>query len=483
MKAAETNQIHNPQLPRGLKTSTDPALLRRFASDRSGKVGAQPLAALYPTSTEQVQQAIRWAIDQKLPVVPVSSSGDQRHYGDTVCASPAIILDLSGMNEILHITEQDAAAIIEAGTTYAQLEPELNARGLRAFRPLFVRGSKSVLAACLDRMPTTVAGKHWDSADPLAATEFVFGTGDLFRTGTAAMPGSLKKKLELGNSMLFGMGPVHTDFARVIQGSQGALAVLTWASVHCGRIPFVEAPYFFSSNDLQSLISLVYKHLRRRMEGQVFLLNAKQFKLMFDIPEDSQEASGIPEWIAYIELSSHDYLAEDYMAFRKADIERDAQQFHVSASQSIGNVPATELFAKQQRFEFESAAGTKNEAYQEVFCLSQLNRLPEHLQALEQQNLSDAAIYVQPLVHGVNAHCQLTYIDGNRSGKTLQETAIAAANSLADTNGFFSRPHFPWAHIPFERDKAIMPMIEKTKRLFDPAGILHPGAQSLGGKL
>ncbi len=62
---------------------------------------------------------------------------------------------------------------------------------------------------------------HWDTTDPMLCTEIVFGTGDIFRTGSAAGPGSLKEQWAHGGAQKNPMGPAQTDFARIVQGSQG----------------------------------------------------------------------------------------------------------------------------------------------------------------------------------------------------------------------------------------------------------------------
>jgi len=41
---------------------------------------------------------------------------------------------------------------------------------------------------------------HWDIADPLACTEVVFGTGELFRTGAAAGSGSIQEQWAAGGA-------------------------------------------------------------------------------------------------------------------------------------------------------------------------------------------------------------------------------------------------------------------------------------------
>ncbi|MES9968540.1 MAG: FAD-binding oxidoreductase [Candidatus Thiodiazotropha sp.] len=474
-----TSHMQEKGFPRSVKATSEQDLLKLYSSDESDKSGVLPLGVAVPASCEEVQDVVRWAVKHRVPLIPISSKGP-RQYGDTLSDTPSVVLDLTEMKGILNIDAADAVAIIEPGVTFEQLDVSLEPHGLRSFRPLFVRNSKSVLAAFLDRSPITVPGRHWDCSDPMAAMEIIFGSGDLFRTGTAALPGSLKKKLELGNSMMYGMGPAHTDFGRVMQGSQGTLGILTWASLHCQRIPTIETPYFISSNDLGSLTKFLYRHLRRRTEGQLFLMNGLQFKLLFGIELDS---ATVPSWVAYLELSSHDYFADEHMAFRKADLERDVKELQVEISEEIAGIDAADLPSIQKQHAFATPVGVSNQKYQDVFCLSQLNRLPQHIEALSRRQLDDAAIYVQPLVHGVNAHLQFTYLNKNTNGRSLQNASVEAAQCLADTGGFFSRPYYPWAHIPFERDTSIYSMLKKTKNLFDPAGILKPGSPALGGDL
>ena len=78
---------------------------------------------------------------------------------------------------------------------------------------------------------------HWESQDPLLCIEVVFGTGDLFRTGDSAGPGSLEEQWEVGKAQSRPMGPSYTDFAKIVQGSQGTMGIVTWASLKCRPFP------------------------------------------------------------------------------------------------------------------------------------------------------------------------------------------------------------------------------------------------------
>ena len=85
-----------------------------------------------PKNVDEVQGIIKWANDNKTPLVPVSS-GPPHFRGDTVPSVPgAVMVDLSGMKKIIRIDRRNRMAIIEPGVTFAQLQPELAKQSLTA---------------------------------------------------------------------------------------------------------------------------------------------------------------------------------------------------------------------------------------------------------------------------------------------------------------------------------------------------------------
>ncbi|MDR7156837.1 FAD/FMN-containing dehydrogenase [Sphingobium xenophagum] len=468
--------------PKGITFDADPARRASFSSDRSGRLGACPIGVAKPGSVAEVQAALRWAGRRGTPVVPVSTTAGPRRRGDTVCVQEALILDLSGMNRIIHIDTQDALAIVEPGVTFNQLDDALAPHDLRAFRPLFARRSKSVIAAFLEREPMTVPGLHWDSADPLAAMECVFGTGDIFRTGGAALPGTLEQNLERGNRPLVGVGPMHTDIGRVLQGAQGALGVVSWASLYCQRRPALEVPLFATSDSFDAIAELCYKMLRRRSAGQMFILNRVQLALMqADDPSRYRDMLGsLPEWILYVELSAPAYFPEEAIAFQRADLERDAAALNVAVISDTAGITAADI-AKSQRMAGDEPAPTlRGLAAEEIFYLTQLDQVQEQFRRSGVLDTGDVGIYLQPLAQGVNAHCQITLLAPAQEAANLSGQAVRTAETLAEQGAFFSRPYHPWAHVPFAQDKKIAPLLARVKALLDPGGVLQPGAQSLG---
>ena len=230
-------------------------------------------------------------------------------------------------------------------------------------------------------------------------------------------------------------------------------------------------------------MELAYRMLRRRTAAQLFIVNARQLALSLAGERLVDKlAPQLPDWILYVELAASEYFPDEAIAYRLADLQRDASALGVTIGDRVGEFPASAV-AKRQDADLTSAAANAGFPRQEVFCISQLDRVRGHLDAISPSDAAQACIYVQPLAQGVNAHCQFTLIDEAKQGSAAAHRATALAEALAGSGGFFSRPYHPWAHVPFQRDTSIAPLLAKTKSMFDPFSVLQPGAQSLGGAL
>ena len=129
------------------------------------------------------------------------------------------------------------ASIVEPGVTFGELIPAVAAKGLRLNMPLAPRSTKSVVGSMLSREPVIMPHYHWDIADPIGSTEVVFGTGDMFRTGAAAGPGDIAEQRAAGGRQKEAAGPSAMSLHRLLQGAQGTMGIVTWASARCELMP------------------------------------------------------------------------------------------------------------------------------------------------------------------------------------------------------------------------------------------------------
>ena len=176
----------------------------------------EPSCVLRPADVDELHQLMRLANELRMNLTVASSTG--RHCkGGFAASQDNMRVDLSSWKGIPWINRRNRVCLIEPGVTYGDLLPRLQAEGMTAPMPLAPRSGKSVLAAVMDREPSTWPNRQWDSGDPLASTEFIFGSGERFRTGAAGGPGTLEAQRAAGGAQKSSAGPSQTDFNRVVQ--------------------------------------------------------------------------------------------------------------------------------------------------------------------------------------------------------------------------------------------------------------------------
>ncbi|MBN1629365.1 MAG: FAD-binding oxidoreductase, partial [Thermoleophilia bacterium] len=258
--------------------SGDGAVLDAHSGDMSFAGRVSPRFVVKVKDLETVQKLVNLARETATPLVPVSSGGPH-FYGDTVPSTgDAVIVDLSGMKKVDLIDPfERVASMVEPGVTFGELSAAVAKQGMRLNMPLQPRATKSVVGSMLSREPVIMPRYHWDISDPIGSTEVVFGTGDMFRTGAAAGPGDIAQQRAGGGVQKEAAGPSAMSLHRLLQGAQGTMGIVTWASVRCELIPDREQPYFIAANDVAKLLQAAHWLIRLRLGDELFILSAADF--------------------------------------------------------------------------------------------------------------------------------------------------------------------------------------------------------------
>jgi hypothetical protein len=169
-----------------------------------------------PKNADDIQKIVNLANETLTPLVPVSS-GPPHFRGDTVPGiGGAVIMDLGRMKKVIRVDRLHRVAMVEPGVTFEELIPAVEKEGLRLNIPLLPRKSKTVIGSMIEREPVIMPKYQWDISDPLACIEVVFGTGDMFRTGQAAGPGTVEEQWAAGGAQKEPQGP---GFMIIIAGN------------------------------------------------------------------------------------------------------------------------------------------------------------------------------------------------------------------------------------------------------------------------
>lgn len=469
----------------GLAIDASDTACSPFTRDASGLEGERPLAVVRPKDAADVKPLVEAARAIGVGLVPVSSGGEH-HRGDTLCAAQTVVVDLRGLSRIVRVDRRNRVFIAEPGVTFADLVPALAANGLRPMLPLGPRPEKSVLGAYLEREPTIQPRFQWDASDPLLCTEVVFGTGELFRTGSAAGPGTLEEQWLAGDAQKNPMGPGQSDLVRVLQGAQGTIGIVTWCSAKCEPLPARETLHLVEAKSLAALVPVARHLLRRGHADILFFADARALAaLLADEREDFVRAreSAAP-WTLVFSVSDGAWFPEERRSFVLRELREALAASGLGEASVAPYGTLRDLMTRITRPDLtrERAWWKKAclPATREIFFQTTLDRaerlllVAEGVLAASGLSRDDVLTTVQPQLGGHVCHVELDLAFEPERAPRVAAAFAALARELDGAGAFFSRPYGPLVEVAFEGASAA-PLVPRIQRLFDPDQILSPG--------
>jgi hypothetical protein len=468
--------------------SDDIPTLDVYARDMSFVNEIKPDCVVKPRNTGDIEKLVKLARETSTPLVPVSS-GPPHFKGDTVPAvGGAIVVDLSGMKKIIRVDRLNRVAMFEPGVTFGELIPAATKEKLRLNMPLLPRKTKSVTASMLEREPVVLPNYHWDLPDPLNCVEVIFGTGDMFRTGAAAGPGSIEEQWAAGGAQVTSAGPSSVSWYRMIGGSQGTMGVVCWSSARCELLPQVEEPYFVGSADLNKLMEMVHWLIRLRIPNECFILNKTNLAMMVARNYTKQYREiydSLPPWILFYNLAGYEYFPEERVKVHEEDARGVAQRAQVEASRSAGKISAFEFLKAAQAPSTEPywKLRAKN-ACQDIAFISNFQQVAVLIDVMYNAAsqagypVPEIGTYVQPLVQGANYHVEFNlFYDMNnpREADMVRKLTNDVVDPLIANGAFFSRPYGEASRYILNKDTATVETLKRVKTIFDPDNIMNTG--------
>jgi len=466
--------------------SDEAEVLRRFSRDHSYVAPKTPALAVRPTTAEEIQSIVKLANDKRISLVPVSS-GTPRFRGDSVPGvEEAVVLDLSGMKKIMWVNRRNRVALVEPGVTFAELEPELEAQGLRCMMPLLPRSSKSIVGAFMEREPTTIPKYSWDLSDPVASSELILGDGYITRTGGAAGPaGTLEEQRKAGGAHKLPFSPMQMDIRRIAQGSQGSYAVCSWMALRCELLPQHEKVFFAAAEEPDKLIDASYRFMYLRLTDEMYMLNGLNLACLLerDVEKIDELRRALPPWILVISIGGYGELAGDQFGYKAGDLEDEAGRLGIELRTELKGI-------------YESAyrdgvlRKASGEPYwktrcrgdvREIFFLTSLSRVPEFFEAAMQAadahgfDPADIGIYVQLVMQGTACHLEFDLYTSPEEAAAMEGFYTGLSKKIFEMGGYYSRPYGVWADLVYPHAETFVKYARGLKRIFDPNIVMNPG--------
>lgn len=464
----------------------DPIILEEHGRDMSFSVGRRPVLLVKPRQAQQVHELVKWANRTSMPLIPVSS-GPPHFRGDTVPALGGVVVDLSEMKKVLRVDRRNRVAMIEPGVTFGALKPEIEKHNMRLMFPLAPRVTKSIVGSYMEREPILVPKYHWDMSDPLCCTEVVFGAGDIFRTGAAAGPGTLDEQWGSGQAQKNPLGPGPSDLFRVVQGAQGTLGILTWATIRLELLPSVKRLFMVGCEKVDEITDFIHWLQRLKLGDECLVLD--RLNLASILEQDAQSIekcrSALPSYVLIFVIAGYDRFPEERVDYQAKDMAEIADRHGVHPVATLPGVVPEKLL---QALSEPSAEPYWKLRYRgnsaDIFFLTTLDRSPQFIETMHGVAcetgfpITSIGTYIQPIQQGRSCHMEFDLaFDPNDEAETAmtKRTLEQAGKALMHKGAFFSRPHGMWSDMTSNQHAENVIAMRKVKRIFDPNNVMNPG--------
>ncbi len=141
---------------------------------------ALPLCVVEPGTTAEVQDIVRLANEEKIPIVPYG--GGSGLMGGALSIRPNMLLDLRGMNQILEIDTAAHSARVQAGVVLETLEKKLNDASFILGHDPWTLPVATVGGAISTNSVGYRAGIYGSMGEQVLGLEAVMANGQILRT-------------------------------------------------------------------------------------------------------------------------------------------------------------------------------------------------------------------------------------------------------------------------------------------------------------
>ena len=201
------------------RVSTQVTDLELASHDESSCLATKPDVVVWPLTTEEVSQVVRYAHTHGIPLTARGAGSSLE--GNPIPVQAGIVLDVSRMDAVVEVHQEDLQVSVQPGIVYNNLNAQLKPYGL--FFPPSPGGSSDV--ATIGGMAANNASgiysvKYGGTRDHVKAATVVTGTGEVLELGTRC------RKTSSGYHLL-----------GLLVGSEGTLAIATELTLSLVGLP------------------------------------------------------------------------------------------------------------------------------------------------------------------------------------------------------------------------------------------------------
>ncbi|MGB7729781.1 MAG: FAD-binding oxidoreductase [Candidatus Acidiferrum sp.] len=419
-----------------------------------------PSAIVRPGSPEEAAEVVRFALAEKLAVLPLGSRSKSE-----LGLPPErydIAVDMTGLHAIAHYDAGDLTLSVDAGMPLRELEMHLKQLG--QFLPLAVPcfESATVGGTIASGIDSALRLQYGPARDFLIGAEFVDGTGKLCKSG-----GRVVKNV------------TGYDLHKLLIGSLGTLGIITSLNFRTFPLAPASGGHVAGFDNPQTALECRSAIEKAGLPlANLEVLNPRAAAMIRAILQRSGEASP-PElereqWFVYASFEG----SKEVVQRIAEELEKIARGTKSKFSRSLENTEE-EAFGGMLResFEWLRWASAAN-----VICRLALPKLSAQILAVLSQMAEEVALNAAFLVRSVG----IIYFTA--LAQDADEMAIAALAKIAVGAKALARRekgHVTLLHAPLAIKQMLatelgaieidLAMQQRVKQAFDPSGVFAPG--------
>ncbi|GAV22059.1 FAD-binding oxidoreductase [Carboxydothermus pertinax] len=271
-----------------IKTQTEELFVYGYDAT-AGLKNQMPLAVVFPESTEEVVEIVKWANEYKIPLYPRGSGTNLS--GGTIPAAKGVVVELNRLNKILEIDLDNLTATVEPGVIINDLNEAVKPYGL-----IYPPDPGTVTTATMGGSVAECSGglrglKYGVTKHYIMGIEAVIGTGELLKFG-----GKTVKNV------------TGYDLPALMVGSEGTLGIITKIIVKLIPAPVAKKSFLAVFNSIDDAGNAIAEIIKNRVipatleiMDQTTIRTVEKFKNI-GLPVNAQaillvESDGYPEQV------------------------------------------------------------------------------------------------------------------------------------------------------------------------------------------
>jgi glycolate oxidase len=420
----------------------------------------RPDAAVWPESTEQVAEIVRFANEHRIPIVPRGAGTSLS--GGVIPIQGGIIVDLSRMNRILEMSIENRYVRAQAGVVCDDLNRALAKHGF-TFPPDPASSSVSTIGGNVATNAGGIKGaKYGTTRDYVLGLQVVLPTGEVMHTGAYTM------KCVSGY-----------DLAKLFIGAEGTLGIITEVTLKINPLPRHAMTAVATFTKLEDAGKAIFQTMTSGVLPSVMEIldkvTLKSIKENTDID--------LPEAEALILTETDGFTWEEVEAQMEVVLRIFKQNHPIEIKTAKDEKDRLNLW-KARKSSYATLARVSNSFVLDDVTVP-ISRIPELLVGI-QEIARENGLVIATYGHAGdgNLHPQLLYDEYDpmqvekteRAEEEIFQLAISLKGTLSGEHGIgLSKANY----MTLEHNPVEMALMRQIKKTLDPNNIMNPGKRAL----